>query len=222
MVESGRNVAVTSFHKLTGGRVAWQEVATYLFRFSLTLLWTVHQNKTAENEYPYIHYRQVHVTLLHINPRTPDLNVKLSPNAQITDWILSCNLKCPYLFVHGNTLTPVPAALISTCLCSPPSISQAKNLSTQKWIRQQTGAALMQTKVMELDGCLINQSSEPQPADMTNIDLQLDPDCAGHNVSQTDQSFRSAYNKLFINKILLKNRYSTVTKEEQRTSISEF
>lgn len=45
----------------------------------------------------------------------------------------------------------------------------------------------MQTKVMELDGCLINQSNEPQPADMTNIDLKLDPGCAGHNVSQTDQ-----------------------------------
>lgn len=57
MVESGRNVAVTTFHKLAGGRVAWQEVATYLFRFSLSLLWTVHQNKTAENEYPYIQYR---------------------------------------------------------------------------------------------------------------------------------------------------------------------
>lgn len=45
----------------------------------------------------------------------------------------------------------------------------------------------MQTKVMELDGCLINQSNEPQPADMTNIDLQLDPGSAGHSISQTDQ-----------------------------------
>lgn len=40
----------------------------------------------------------------------------------------------------------------------------------------------MQTKVMELDGCLINQSNELQPADMTNIDLQLDPCSAGHNI----------------------------------------
>lgn len=43
----------------------------------------------------------------------------------------------------------------------------------------------MQTKVMELDGCLINQSNEPQPADMTNIDLQLDPCSAGHNISHS-------------------------------------
>lgn len=40
---------------------------------------------------------------------------------------------------------------------------------------------------MELDGCLINQSNEPQPADMTNIDLQLSPGSAGHNMSKTDQ-----------------------------------
>lgn len=40
---------------------------------------------------------------------------------------------------------------------------------------------------MELDGCLINQRNEPQPADMTNIDLQLDPGSAGHNISPTDQ-----------------------------------
>lgn len=46
----------------------------------------------------------------------------------------------------------------------------------------------MQTKVMELDGCLINQSNEPQPADMTNnIDLQLDPGSAVHSISQTHQ-----------------------------------
>lgn len=56
MVESGRNVAVTSFHKLAGGRVGWQEVATYLIRSPLTLLGSVHQNKTAENEYLCIHY----------------------------------------------------------------------------------------------------------------------------------------------------------------------
>lgn len=35
------------------------------------------------------------------------------------------------------------------------------------------------------------RENEPQPADMTNIDVQLDPGSAGHNISQTDQVKKS-------------------------------
>lgn len=65
---------------------------------------------------------------------------------------------------------------------------------------------------MELDGCLINQGNEPQPADMTNIDLQLDPGSAGsqhisNRSGQSGQSTQNTHSKLFRNKILLNNRY---------------
>lgn len=73
MVESGRNVALSDFHKLAGGRVGWREMAAYLIRSSLalTLLWPVHRDKTVENKYPYIHYMQflrwVNVRLIQLN-----------------------------------------------------------------------------------------------------------------------------------------------------------
>lgn len=64
---------------------------------------------------------------------------------------------------------------------------------------------------MELDGYLINQTNEPQPAYMTNIDLQLDPGSAGHNISQTDQvkaleALETPTTKRFLTKILLKRK----------------
>lgn len=59
MVESGRHVAGTGFHKPAGGRVVWLEVATYLVTRSLALtLRSVRQNKSVKNAAPCIHYMQ--------------------------------------------------------------------------------------------------------------------------------------------------------------------
>lgn len=76
LVESGRNVMVTSFHKLAGGRVGWQEVATYLIRSSYCGL-SIKTKLLKMNIHPYI---TVHC-ITHNTWFKKGINVQLSATA---------------------------------------------------------------------------------------------------------------------------------------------
>lgn len=95
MVESGRHVAGTGFHKLAGGREIWLEVVNCLISRSLalTLMWSVHQNKSDKNAAPYIHYTQYNERQCEMNSvqHSPDSEKELKPEQSTLETIFVLN-----------------------------------------------------------------------------------------------------------------------------------